>query len=318
VQLTLVHRPNVPALGRIGRALLAWFRLFRVLRRRRERVIHLHLDLLVCPLLARMAGCRRVVVSVHNDERYYARRAWRWWLRIVGSWTSQFIAITKHVATYFERQSGVPADRIHVVYYGVPEVVPDRHARSTLGLSEGVFTVGFVGRLTAQKDVSTLLEAVALAPGTLCVLIGEGEERPMLERKAAQLGISNRVKFMGAVIDASRYMAAFDVFCLPSRWEGLGLVLVEAMLQRVPIVASEAGAIPEVLDGCGWLCRPGHPEEFAAAIGSIRQALPQVSERVAAGEHHARSRFVIDKMLEATEAVYDRVTSAAPDRVESY
>jgi glycosyltransferase involved in cell wall biosynthesis len=311
VRIVFVPRPATSWLGRYGCALSVWKGLWSVLRLRRDRIIHLHLDLVAAPIAARLAGCRRIVITVHNDEQFYSRPGWRFWLKRLARRTSAFIAITQHVADYFAPRAGLRPDEISVIRYGVPCPSPVENPRGRLGLPEDAFVVGFVGRLVPQKEVATLLRALADVPEAVGVIIGEGPEAGALEELATLLGISRRVRFMGAMPDAAGLMPAFDVFCLPSRWEGLGLVLVEAMLQSVPVVASRSGAIPEVMDQGrdSWLCTPGHPEEFARAIREVQAGRNAARARAERAREYAARRFDIPLMLDLTLAVYGRAGS---------
>jgi glycogen(starch) synthase len=101
-------------------------------------------------------------------------------------------------------------------------------------------------------------------------------------------------------------MRAFDVFCLPSRWEGLGLVLLEAMWRNVPIVASTAGAIPEVLDegSCGLLFPQGDVQGLVEAISDVRQDPSAAAERAERGHRRVETAFSVEQMVAGVEAVY--------------
>ena len=286
----------------------AWWGLLRLLRARRDRVVHVHLDLRVTPVLAWVAGIRRIVISVHNDEPVYASKAWRLWWRVLRLLPARLIAITQHVNDYVSRASDWPADRITTVYYGVE---PERAApatRAELGIPEGAFVVGFVGRLTPQKNIPVLLEALAARPDIVGVIVGDGPLRDTLRAQAPPT-----VRFLGAVPDAARLMPAFDVFCLPSAWEGLGLVLVEAMLHRVPIVASDRGAIPEGLDGgrAGVVCEPT-AESIGAGIDAVRARLLAVDEQVERAFERASDVFSVPAMIESTKAVYSSTSAGTP------
>jgi glycosyltransferase involved in cell wall biosynthesis len=129
-----------------------------------------------------------------------------------------------------------------------------------------------VGRLAPQKDHPTLLAALARLPAEVVLLIvggdpfGDGEAR--LKRAAAELRLGERARFLGIRHDVPDLLAASDLFVLPSLWEGLGLVFLEAMAVGLPVVATTVSAIPEVVeDGAtGWLVPPGDPERLAATI----------------------------------------------------
>lgn len=292
--------------GRLWRALACWVALYRVLGARRDRIVHVHLDLIAVVLAARWARCRRLVVSVHNDEPVYATWRWRAWLRVVDRWTSAYIAITNHVKSYYTRQAGLAPKKIRTIYYGVPPPPPPAATRRDLEIPADRFIVGFIGRLTRQKNVELLLDAIAQLPDAFCVIVGDGELRASLESIAAARAPGN-VRFLGALPDAARLMPLFDVFCLPSRWEGLGLVLIEAMLQRVPIVASNAGAIPEIL-GNGRFGSIFDPQDRLALVKALQQTMrcrAEIKQRAEQAYVHARSEFLVERMAARTIEVYD-------------
>jgi glycosyltransferase involved in cell wall biosynthesis len=276
--------------------------------RRRDRILHLHLDFKLSPLAARLARCPRVVMSLHNDELWFDRPLARRWLRWLDGGIGHYIAISDRVAAYYRATVGVRKDKFSRIYYGL-ELAPPAASRAELRRRHAIpvdrFVVGFVGRLTAQKNLDRLLDAVAQAPEVHLVLVGEGEQGDALRQRAAAL---RNVQFLGYQPDGAELISAFDAFCLPSVFEGLGLVLVEAMQQRVPVIASRAGAIPEVLgDGrYGRLVDPCSTDELVAALReAAREGAPR--EQVDAACAYARARFSVPNMVEETVAVYARL-----------
>jgi glycosyltransferase involved in cell wall biosynthesis len=139
------------------------------------------------------------------------------------------------------------------------------------------------------------------------VVVGDGPLRPELEGLARARGAAN-VRFLGARPRAERLMPAFDLLCLPSAWEGLGLVLVEGMLREVPVAGSRRGAIPEVLDGgqAGLLFEPT-PEDLGATIDRALADRPALRALAARGRRHAERTFTVDAMVSGTRAVYERL-----------
>jgi glycosyltransferase involved in cell wall biosynthesis len=164
--------------------------------------------------------------------------------------------------------------KIYVVRCGVDVNGAHRAARPPATVGSSILTVG---RLVSVKGHGVLLEAVARmaaagAPVT-ATIVGDGPRRAALERLADELGIADRVRFAGRVgqDDIWRYYEAADVFCLPSFFEGIPVVLLEAMAFGVPIVASRITGIPELVeDGrSGVLLPPGRPDLLAAALQSL-------------------------------------------------
>ena len=166
---------------------------------------------------------------------------------------------------------GLDAARVDVVPNPAPEVPehPTRdEARAVLGI-EG-FALGVAGRLTAQKALGDTLDAVARVPGATLVILGDGPERPALERRAAELGVPERVRFLGAGTrdDVIALFRAADAALVTSAWENLPHTLLEALAAGTPVIATRVGGIPEVVrDGeNGLLVPPRDVAGIAAAI----------------------------------------------------
>ena len=170
---------------------------------------------------------------------------------------------------------GLAPTRVMVVPNPAPELPPlpsREEARATLGVHG--FALGTAGRLTAQKALGDALEAVARVDGVSLLILGDGPERPRLERHAATLGISDRVRFLGAGTreDVVALFRAVDAGLLTSAWENLPHTLLEALAVGTPVVATAVGGIPEVVvDGeNGILVPAGDVPAIAAAIDRLR------------------------------------------------
>jgi len=295
-------------LSRLVRALDCWRRLSIALRTRRERVLHMHMELVMQVIAARAAGCRHLVMTIHNDEPHYRLLFFKTVFRILVAGGMQFVAITDHVRRYLISAIGVAPANVTTITYGIPKPAERAVSREQFGLSPDDFVVGFVGRLTHQKNIPLLLHAMAQRPSIRCVLVGGGELKPELQALAASLGCRN-VTFLDAQPNAAGLMPLFDVLCLPSIWEGLGVVLVEAMLQGVPIVASHAGAIPEVLDQgrCGLLIDPTSVASLGDAIDTVRIDAARRRALIDAGRERAATAYGVARMAAEVRALYSRV-----------
>lgn len=285
-------------------------RLWAVLRRHRARVVHLHLDLVAMVLAAIAARCPRIVITLHN-ETHLPRSTWaatlmRAWLHWIGRRISHFVAISERVREHFLCLAACPGEKMSVIDYGYELPNSGPTTRTDLGWPEGRFLVGFVGRLVFEKNPLVLIEAMAVNPDMSLVMVGDGPLRSDIERLVAARGLTN-VQLAGAIENACGLLPLVDVLCLPSHWEGLGLVLVEAMLQDVPIVGSRRGAIPDILgDGeYGLLFHPDRPDELAAALRDVRRDSELTRARTRRASEYARRRFSITKMAERTCRVYE-------------
>jgi glycosyltransferase involved in cell wall biosynthesis len=159
----------------------------------------------------------------------------------------------------------------------------------------------FVGRLRIRKGVEVLLEALrelrgrASGAGAVLKIAGDGEHRAALERKAARLELGSAVTFLGAC-DGPRVrtlLAGAAALVVPSIYEGMPLVVLEAMERGVPVVASAVSGIPEVVvDGeTGWLVPPEDPEALAGALAEVLDGPPEARRRGEAGRRRIEERY---------------------------
>jgi len=299
---------------------LVW-RLARLLRRERPAIVHTHLihaDL-YGTVAARLAGVSRVISSRHNDDRFRYRLPVRLLNRMLWRWTDGGIAISHAIRDFSIRIEGAPAGRIHTIHYGldpatVPALPAARHElRASLGLSDEAVLIGSVCRLVEQKGLSYALRGFATIAGEFpqahYVIAGDGPLRQSLQREAEALGIAGRVHFLGWRHDAYAVFAGLDIFLAPSLWEGFGLVLLEAMAYRLPVVSTRVSAIPEiVLDGeTGWLVPPKDSDALAETLRAALADPVERQRRGASGRLRLEAHFTVAGMVERTLALYQHV-----------
>lgn len=206
---------------------------------------------------------------------------------------TEFVAVSQFVKNDLLSlpYAGIQEQRVHVIYNGVDieqikrEQFSKEEARKQLGLNLDDFVFGNVARLVPLKGQKILLQAFAqLKPNQKqkLVIIGDGRIKNELIELSKKLGIEDYVIFTGALPFAYRYMTAFDTFVLSSLVEGLGVVLLEAMVAKIPIIGTEAGGIPEVLDSVGILVPSNNIEALQDAMDAIEHT--SIEERAYIGE----------------------------------
>jgi glycosyltransferase involved in cell wall biosynthesis len=207
-------------------------------------------------------------------------------------------------------RAGVPAERVHLVpnaWMRIVEPLDRAAARAALGLPAEGFVVGWVGRVSREKGLDVLVEALSALGDlqlTVCA-IGAGGERPAVEARARQLGVAGRVHWAGLVSEAARYLRAFDVFALCSRTEGIPIALMEAMAADVPVVATRVGGVPTVVgEAHALLVDPEDPEALANAIRQIREFGPAAAARARAAKQRLLAEFSPEAWLERHEEIY--------------
>jgi glycosyltransferase involved in cell wall biosynthesis len=217
------------------------------------------------------------------------------------------IAVSAEIRQLLVEDLGVPRPATRLVHNGVEPCATGRRAPP----GTEVVRIGAQGRLTAQKGFDLLIEAAGrliergLRPQV--IIAGDGPERARLESLAQGLPVT----FLGFVDDVSRLLSAIDVFCLPSRFEGLPFALLEAMMCGIPCVASRVGDVPEAL-GHGGLTVPA--EDVGALVSALECLLasPDLRRELgAAARTRAELQFSTRRMIDETAQVYREVLSRA-------
>jgi glycosyltransferase involved in cell wall biosynthesis len=298
------------------------FRLRYILSDVRPDVVHAHLP--PAELYMRLALIGRaepLVISKHNDQTFYRGNVDVHVERWCAARANTVICISEAVQRFFAaRWSEDLAHRLEVVRYGLDPapymaVAPEARAdlRRAWGVPADALLFGTVARLVPQKSLHTLITAFSIFRArrpdveARLVFVGRGPLEASLRTLADQLGVSSDVIWAGFRTDIPVVMTAMDVFVLSSIFEGFGLVLLEAMAARRPIVATHVSAIPEVVgDGvAGLLVPPEAPEDMATAMLDMLRA----DRRVSLGERglqRLNDHFRPDSMIESTLRIYDR------------
>jgi glycosyltransferase involved in cell wall biosynthesis len=213
------------------------------------------------------------------------------------------VALWPGAAAALTEIHGVPAERVRVIPNGVPaerfplagESARDR-GRRRFGLPENASVVGYVGSLTEEKNVGTVIAVLGRLPGAWLLVAGAGPERAALERQAEEQA-PGRVRFAGPIARPADALAAADVVVLASRTEGMPGVLIEAGLSGRPVVATAVGAVPDVVvDGqTGFLVEPGDVDALRAGI---ERALGVGSAMGPAARARCLERFEIGRVAQ--------------------
>jgi glycosyltransferase involved in cell wall biosynthesis len=289
----------------------ALLRLARIMRRERPRIVHCflfrasmagRLAALLCPGAAVIAGVR---VQEQSALKYLCER-------ITRPLVDCYAAVSDEVRRTMIERAHIDPDRIVTIYNGIecafghlPSDAPGR-ARSPVRLA-------LIGRLHCQKGHGVLLEAFRsiLDTGRQAHLFfaGEGPDEDLLRGKTRDLGVAEAVTFAGVVDDPLAFIAGIDIVVLPSLWEGMPNVLLEAMAASRPIVASRLGGIEEMLrDGqSALLCEPGRAGALADAIMRLMDEPDLGRSLAAAARRDVEQRFDIARTVAATQALYERL-----------
>ncbi|MCQ1059915.1 glycosyltransferase [Photobacterium sp. DNB23_23_1] len=254
-----------------GRDIKTIFKLRRLIRTLQAKVIHSHH---LGPLLysrAASLGLKGIThIQTEHDSWHLEDPKQRLLTRslLAGS-NIQLVADAPRIADHLESQ-GISAD--HVIINGIDthHYVPGQanQARHHLQVPTDKLIIGCAGRLVREKGIDTLLEALAALPEVYHVVVaGHGPERIQLEHLSQQLGLSERVHWLGRCDNMLNFYHAIDLFCMPSRQEGLPLALLEAQACGKPVIASDVGGIPDLIcPHSGHLIPAEHPTVLAKAL----------------------------------------------------
>jgi len=257
------------------------------------------------------------MASVICDAPFIASRRVDFPLRRLWPWlrARRVVAILSAVRAVLIRD-GIPPARISVVHSGISPAeviaVTPLDLRAQLRLPRESKLAVNVAALVDHKDHLTLLRAardlVSDFPTLHWVIAGEGDRRRALESEITDLGLSKRVHLLGAVSQVSALIAAADLFVLSSRQEGLGSSILDAMALGIPVVATTAGGIPElVTPGTGVLSPPGDPRALADSVRRVLQDTQLRIQLAAAGRQRA-TEFTDDRMAAELLRVYRSVS----------
>jgi sugar transferase (PEP-CTERM/EpsH1 system associated) len=289
---------TVIALGQpLGLKLGLIGRLARLFRRVRPDVVHTHdpRSLFYATIAARLARVPRVVHTRHGRDIDVTPRQSAM-IRYVSRLVDDFVCVSGDVASLSRAQEIAPG-RLRTIFNGIDQ---ERFAFS--GPTPGGPVIA-VARLSPEKDVANLIRAAAIGaqrdPDLLLEVAGDGPCRVALERMVEELGLEERVSFLGVVRDIPGLLARSAIFVLPSRSEGISLTLLEAMAVGLPVVATWVGGTPEVvLDGqTGLLVPPSDPTALADAILRLRRDDETARLMGAAGRRRVECEFGIRRMV---------------------
>jgi glycosyltransferase involved in cell wall biosynthesis len=302
----------------------------RYLRRNRIDVLHASgfYPNVLAVMAAALAGTPVIIAAVRDMGHM-----WTPWQRRVQraiGFLADGVITNAHAVAARLRDEGWNTSRIHVIHNGIdhrppPPSTPD--LRRQLGIPPRAPLVGVVSRLTRVKGIEDFIDAAGVVashhPEARFVIMGGPIPDALypdadvydreLRRRAASLGLAERVIFAGPRTDAVDLMPQLDVSVLPSLTEGLSNTLIESMAAGVPTVATRVGGTPEVVvDGeTGLLVPPSQPARMAAAIERLIESRDLAARFARAGRRRYEEHFTIDRMVQQTVRLYQRLLEPA-------
>jgi glycosyltransferase involved in cell wall biosynthesis len=286
---------------------LNFWQLYRTIRQIKPTIVHTQLGGdIYGRLVARLLAVPIIISTeqnVQHSESIWIRRLKRW----TAKFATKIVAISQAVQADMIARYGLPENQTEVIHNGL-EI--DKFLVSARKPHSAQIIFGSIGRLTEQKNYGLLLDALATLKdyNWQFRLVGEGELRPTLEQQIQDLGLTERVKLLGLQADIRGFLSGLDVFVLPSLWEGLGIVLLEAGLAGLPVVAARVDGISEIItDGAtGLLFESNNREDLIVKLKQVLDNIDQ-PEVAALGENlqlDIQARFDIKTIAHKYQDLY--------------
>jgi glycosyltransferase involved in cell wall biosynthesis len=262
-------------------------------------------------MAARRAGVGRVVAGIRVAER---SSRWHLWLdRLTQSRVDRYVCVSLSVADFSVSEGKLPSEKLVVIPNGIDlDKYPAKKLANLqeFGMEPGRRAVVFVGRLELQKGVMWLVETAPrwLSKCSDCdlLLVGEGPQRASLETAAREAGIAERVHFAGWRADVPDILAASDLLVLPSAWEGMPNVVLEAMASHRPVVVTEVEGVRELLgpDAKGQTVRYGDSQVLADSIVRFLQDPALAASTGQENRRRVGENFGISRIVRAYEELW--------------
>jgi len=266
-------------------------------------------------LVAALARVPAVIATIHSFDVAISPRS-ALMHRLVGLGVDRYIAVSSFVADRLSTTLRVPPRKLRIVANGIQlrdfgaHDSTGRTVRSCARIPPVVLTPA---RLDPIKGHATLLAAAVKVPDTTFVFAGEGSAREALTAYACRLGVADRVRFLGHRSDIPDLLATSDLVVLPSLCEGFGLAVAEAMAAGKAVIATAAGAVPEIVrhGETGLLVQPADPDALASAIRGLLADPAKARRLGCAGREYARHAFRADRMVDRVASVYTEILGGA-------
>lgn len=305
---------------------IALFKLAALIRREKPDILHVHCSKggFVGRMAGVLAGQRQMVYTPHGHVfwGYFGPAKTRLYLELE-KWAAR-VTCTIVALTQTERDEEIacgqaPGEKFTIIPSGVdlsdykPRAAEkDAALCARFGVRPDQTVIGSMGRLVEIKGLDVGLAAFILIaakfPQTVLLIAGDGPEQERLEKRAAEAGLAERVRFVGWTDEKPSFLSVCDLFLMPSRNEGMGRAAVEAMAAGLPVVASRVGGIKDlVIEGeNGLLCEPENPVALAENLTVLLTDLPRAREMGVRGVARA-GHFSLAAMIDGLDALYQDI-----------
>ena len=304
--------------------LFAFFEIYSFIKKEKPDIVHLNSSKagILGAVAAKAAGAKKVVYTVHGFVFMEPMAKWKKIFYICAEKFSSFFKDAIICVSEYDKKMGIryriaPEKKFITIHNGIEPInfLPKEEAQKFLLKSYQLSAISYkliIGTIANFYPTKGLLYLVQSAkkiiekfPQTLFVIIGDGEDRKILENEIAKLSIKKNVLLLGKVTDALRYLRAFDIYVCSSVKEGLPYSIIEAMSAGLPIVATNVGGIPELLaNDCGILVEPKNSDAIFMGIEKIISSPGLGNILGNNAKIIAQKKYSLDTMIQKTHQIY--------------
>ena len=299
------------------------FQFISIIRKYNIQIVHAHLQVpeILSSITHLIFPKFKLVFSRHNDA--YSRFLPKWlnpiFYQLISKRASKIICISKNVFDFCKNNLCLNKDKLQIIYYGIsretytPSNIDDNQFKKLNKefKIKDEFIIGTIARLHPQKSLHTLIGAFKIfskkVPNSKLFIVGEGHLESELKSLASNLGVINKVIFTGKRSEIPVFYKILDVFVLCSIYEGLGLVLLEAMAAEKPIIGTNAGAIPDIISNCGVIVEIENPNTISKELIRLYKNLDLVKQMTKKGVNDIKEKFTLERMYLQTDRIYKQV-----------
>jgi len=301
-------------IGRLGRLIKIAFRLWRYLREVKPDIMQTQLFADLYRPVGRLARVH-IIIGIEHNLDYDEPSLFQWVKRRAHSFADSLIAVSGAVRQDVIRRYGYSPEKVVVIYNGIDETKFYRPLSASKTYdSQSLWRFGGAGRLVEQKGFDILIQSLAQLPPEIkwqCQIAGTGPLQDDLNNLIKSLNLENRISLIGPCSDMRQFFSQLDIFIIPSRWEGLGLVALEAGAAGVPVIASATDGLQEIIQHrySGFLVENIQPETLSKALECviIRDGTKELSVWANNLQREVMSHFTMAETVSRYEEYYERI-----------
>jgi len=301
---------------------LAFWQIKKLIKQEKPDVVHLNsskisiLGSLANKSIVNLKSKIKIVYTVHGwvfneNLNYFKKLIYKILERFTARFKDKIICLSEFEKNNTINNKIAPTEKISVIYNGREQInfLTREQAREKLGIPKDAVAIGSIGNLYKNKGYEYLIKSMNRLQIADCRLqiIGEGLESNNLKSEIRNQKLDDKIKIMGNISDAAKFLHAFDIYVCSSIKEGLPYTILEAMQAGLPIVSTNVGAIPEIITDSenGLLVEPKNPKQLAEKIQYLINN-PEIAKRLGENAKEKVKKFSLEKMVKKTEEIYDK------------